>query len=144
MGLFGPKQNPKAIGERSQAHIIARFLDVGYNVLTPYGDNTRYDLVIEDADGNFYRVQCKTGRSNGEYIEFAPASLYYHTRAGRTTYGSRDYRGQVEYFAVYCPKTNGVYLIPVDHAGVSQMFLRLVPTKNNQEKNVRWAKDYEL
>jgi len=37
MGLFGPKQNPKATGERSQAHIIARLLDVGYNVLTPYG-----------------------------------------------------------------------------------------------------------
>jgi len=62
MGNFGPRQNPKSIGERSQAHIIARFLDVGYNILIPYGDNTRYDLVIEDADGNFYRVQCKTGR----------------------------------------------------------------------------------
>ncbi len=35
MGLFGPKQNPKAIGERSQAHIIARLLDVGYYVFTP-------------------------------------------------------------------------------------------------------------
>ena len=66
MRLFGPKQNPKAIGERSQAHISARLLDVGYNVLTPYGDNTRYDLVIGDADGKFYRIQCKTGRSNGE------------------------------------------------------------------------------
>jgi hypothetical protein len=139
-----PKQNPKAIGERSQAHIIARLLDVGYNVLMPYGDNTRYDVVIEDADGQFLRVQCKTGRSNGEYIEVAPASLYYHTRAGRTTHGSKSYHGQVDYFAVFCPETRGVYLIPVDHAGVSQMSLRLVPTKNKQEKNVRWAQDYEI
>jgi len=53
MGLFGPKQNPKAVGERSQAIIIFRLLEAGYNVLTPYRDNTRYDLVIEDADGNF-------------------------------------------------------------------------------------------
>ncbi len=37
-----------------------------------------------------------------------------------------------------------VYLMPVDHAGASQMNLRLVPTRNNQEKNVRWAHDYEL
>ena len=51
MGLFGPKQNPKAIGERSQAVIIFKLLEAGYNVLTPYGDNTRYDLEIEDADG---------------------------------------------------------------------------------------------
>src|SRR5437588_9066641 len=101
MGLFGPKQNNKTKGERSEAIIIAKLLEVGYGVLTPFGDNRRYDLVIEDADGNFYRVQCKTGRSNGEYIEFAPASLYYHTRAGRTTHGSKSYRGQIDYFAVY-------------------------------------------
>ncbi len=144
MGNFGPRQNPKAIGERSQAHIIAKFLDVGYNVLTPYGDNARYDLVIEDAEGHFYRIQCKTGRSNGEYVEFAPASLYYHTRAGKTTHGSRSYHGQIDFFAVFCPENKGVYLIPVDHTGVSQMSLRLLPTKNNQEKNVHWAKDYEL
>ena len=35
MGLFGPKQNPKAIGERSQAVIIFKLLEAGYNVLTP-------------------------------------------------------------------------------------------------------------
>ena len=144
MGMAGPKQNPKAIGERSQVHIMCRLLDLGYEVLTPYGDNARYDLVIEDADGNFFRIQCKTGRSNGEYITFAPASLHYHTRAGRTTHGSKSYHGQIDYFAVYCPETRGVYLIPVEHTGTSQMNLRLGPTKNKQEKNVRWAKDYEI
>jgi len=114
MGLFGPKQNPKAIGERSQAYIIAKLLDVGYNVLIPYGDNTRYDLVIEDADGKFWRVQCKTGwlENNAAYIEFATASTYYHTRAGRTGHGRKDYRGQIDYFAVYCPETKGVIWYP--------------------------------
>ena len=146
MGLFGPKQNPKATGERSQAYIIAKLLDVGYNVLTPYGDNIRYDLVIEDADGHFYRIQCKTGwlENNSAYIEFKTASSYYHTRAGRTGHGRKDYRGQVDYFAVYCSDTGKVYLVPVDHVGTASALLRLLPTKNNQEKNVRWAKDYEL
>jgi hypothetical protein len=144
MERFRPPKNPKAVGQLSEAYIIAKLIEVGYDVLTVYGDNARYDLVIEDADGNFHRVQCKTGRSNGEYIEFAAASLYYHTRAGRTTHGSRPYHGQIEYFAVYCFETREVYLIPIDHAGVSHMNLRLVPTKNNQEKGVKWAKDYEL
>ena len=35
MGMSGPKQNPKAIGERSQVHIMYRLLDLGYEVLTP-------------------------------------------------------------------------------------------------------------
>jgi len=146
MGLFRPKQNHKAIGERSEAIITARLLEAGYNVLTPYGDNQRYDLVIEDADGQFWRVQCKTGwvESDGAYIEFKTASSYYHTKAGRTEHGRKDYRGQVNYFAVYSPDTRKVYLVPMDHTGTTNCFLRLLPTKNNQGKNVRWARDYEL
>ncbi len=146
MGLFGPKQNTKTIGERSEAIIIAKFLEVGYGVLTPFGDNRRYDLVIEDADGNFYRIQCKTGwiESDGAYIEFATASTYYHTRAGKTGHGRKDYRGQIDYFAVYCPDTMKVYLVPVNHVGTTNAKLRLVPTKNKQEKNVHWAQDYEM
>ena len=134
MGLFGPKQNPKAIGERSQAYIMAKLLEVGYNILIPYGDNTRYDLVIEDADGQFWRVQCKTGwiEEDGAYIAFKTASSYYHTKAGRTSYGRRDYRGQIDYFAVYCPDTGKVYLVPIDHVGTASANLRLLPTANKQ------------
>ncbi len=146
MGLFRPKPNSKAIGERSEAIILAKLLEVGYGVLTPFGDNRRYDLAIEDADGNFYRIQCKTGwiEANGAFIEFATASSYYHTKAGRTGYGRRDYRGQIDYFAIYCSNTKGMYLVPIDHVGVANARLRLIPTENKQEKKVRWAKDYEL
>lgn len=119
---------------------------MGYKVLIPYGDNLRYDLVIEDAHENLWRIQCKTGwvENEGAYIEFAAASSYYHTRAGRTGHGRKDYQEQIDYFAVYCPALKNVYLVPVDHVGKSSAILRLLPTKNNQEKNVRWAKDYEL
>src|SRR5215468_9253180 len=93
VGLFGPKSNKKALGERSQAIIIYRLLEAGYNILTPYGDNTRYDLVIEDADGQFWRVQCKTAwlEPDGKTIRFAVASLTYHTKAGKTSHGRQDY-----------------------------------------------------
>ena len=148
MGFFPKKRatehNSTRKGEISESMIISRLLDCGYEILLPYGNNSRYDLVIEDADGKFWRVQCKTGRSNGKYIEFATSSLHYHLRPKEGISHSKPYYGQVEYFAVYCPDTRRVYLIPVNHAGASQMNLRLVPTKNNQEKNVRWAHDYEL
>ncbi len=32
----------------------------------------------------------------------------------------------------------------LEAVGLAQAQLRLTPTKNKQEKNVRWAKDYEL
>ena len=135
--------NHKAIGERSEAIIIARLLEIGYDVLIPFGDNLRYDLVIEDADRKLWRVQCKTGWMDTEksVIKFATASSYNHTIKNKRW---KDYRGQCEYFAVYCAETRGVYLVPVDQVGVTQAMLRVTPTINKQEKNVRWAKDYQL
>lgn len=139
-------RNHKATGEHSEAIIIAKLIERGYNVFLPFGDNLRYDLVIEDENGQCSRVQCKTGwlENDGAYIEFATASKYYHTKAGRTGHGRKDYQGQIDYFAVYCPTIGKVYFVPVEQVGKSDAMLRLLPTKNNQEKNVRWAKDYEL
>jgi PD-(D/E)XK endonuclease len=118
----------------------------GYSVLVPVGEHHRYDLAIEDADGQFWRVQCKTAWTDdeGATLRFNSSSKHYHYKGGRTTNANRDYRGQIEYFAVYSPDTDKVYLIPVDHAGVTNVRLRLVPAGNKQEKNVHWAKDYEL
>ncbi len=65
--------------------------------------------------------------------------LEHHRRRG-----TRDYKGQADYFAVYSPAFKKVYLIPVDDVGTTAVTLRLNPTKNNQEKFVRWAKDYEM
>src|SRR6266516_2469915 len=128
------------IGEISEVAIIWRFLQLGYIVLTPYGGNQRYDLVSEDNEEKLCRVQCKTG-----WIE--NGAIYFDTANHNVTGTKRDwrhYRGQCEYFAVYCADLGQVYLVPVDQVGKTRAHLRIEPTKNNQEKNVRWAKDYEL
>ncbi len=147
MELSEPKRNTKCIGRHAEAVIIAKLLEVGYNVLVPYlGENSRYDLVIEDANGELWRIQCKSGKQHRsqEYIEFNASSSYYHHKKEGTTWGRKSYHGQIDYFAVYCPDTRCVYLIPVDHIPNTEGRLRLLPTRNGQEKNIRWAKDYEL
>jgi hypothetical protein len=71
---------------------------------------------------------------------FNTVSSYAHHRKG----GKRNYRGQVDYFAVYVPQIQKYYLVPVDVVGTKEGVLRLEPTKNKQEKHIRWAKEYEL
>jgi len=61
MDMVRPKQGTVKSGDRSEAIIIARMTEVGYIVLKPLSGQYRYDLVIEDADGHFWRIQCKTG-----------------------------------------------------------------------------------
>lgn len=58
--------------------------------------------------------------------------------------GLRHFRGQADYFAVYVEQLDTVYFLPVEDVGLGRASLRLVPSKNNQEKHIRWAKDYEL
>jgi hypothetical protein len=143
MGMLGPRRHTQKTGDISESAVITRLLQCGYIVLTPYGQMHRYDLVIEDADGKFWRVQVKTGWLNEDQsiIKFATASSMNYTVKNK---GWRNYKGQCEYFAVYVEDLNKVYLLPVDDVGTSLATLRLVPSRNNQEKHVRWAKDYEL
>src|SRR6266705_3268936 len=49
----------------------------------------------------------------------------------------RHYQGQCDYFAIYSADLGKVYLVPVDDVGTTKAHLRLEPSKNRQEKNVR-------
>ena len=108
-------------------------------MLQPFGDNQRYDLVVEDG-GKFLRIQCKTGRVTPKgSLDFATCSSQAHRGRGR-----QDYRGQIELFGVYSPELDKVYLVPVDAVPITHASLRLRPSGNNQTTGTRWAKDYEL
>lgn len=118
-------------GNISQANILAGLANKGYKVLLPFGEGFKYDLVVELA-GKFYTVQCKTARCKNGVIIF------------NTQSAGVSYLGDIDYFAVWSPELQKVYLIKVDQAPVNFAYLRHEPTKNNQTANVKWAKDYEL
>ena len=49
------------------------------------------------------------------------------------------------YFGVYCAKTGGVYLVPIEDAALKRSAaLRVFPPRNNQHNRVRFAADYEI
>ena len=55
MGPVGKgKLDAKRKGHISESATVTRFLQCGYAVLTPFGGSERYDLVIEDAAGQFW------------------------------------------------------------------------------------------
>src|SRR5258706_12423111 len=150
MGFFRPTPKEKgikgAVGAESEAVIAAALIQAGYTVLTPNGYMHRYDLVIEDAEGKFWRVQCKTAWLSKDHstLQFAGASIHYKHAYERKELVRKHYRDDVEYFAVYSPDLQKTYLIPITDVGDTMNALRLVPTKNNQAKHVRWAAEYEL
>jgi hypothetical protein len=121
---------------------MAAFQSLGYALYEPFGENTRCDLVV-DPGGKPTRVQCKTGRLRDGAIVFALCSNYGHHRNPQSY--RRDYQGEVDAFAVYCPETELVYLIPIgDLPGRTRAYLRVDPPLNNQAIGVRYAANYVI
>jgi PD-(D/E)XK nuclease superfamily protein len=135
-------EHPKDVGDRSTLAIMSALQECGYALYLPFGENTRCDLIVE-RQSNLIRIQCKTGRLREGAIRFAVCSCYGHHRNPETA--RRSYQGQVDFFAVYCPETRSVYLIPIEDVPLKvAAYLRVHPPRNNQRRRIRMAADYEI
>ena len=129
----------KMIGEISEAKILADLVSHGYKVSIPFGEDCRYDLVIEDSNGTLKKVQCKTGRFRDGAIVFHSFSVDLKSQL------AKDYVGQVDYFAVYCFETNLTYLVPMtDDLPLREVSMRVIDSKNNQKSRIRLASQYQI
>jgi hypothetical protein len=126
VGIATPQRpHPKAIGDSSEAIVIARLVQAGKVVLLPFGENQRYDLVIDEGD-HFVRVQCKTGRLKSGAIKFPTCgSTYHHPGNQGMVFYQHPYVGQIDAFGVYCPETDMAYLVPIDGLGTRMAYLRV-------------------
>jgi hypothetical protein len=136
-----PKRNTKAIGDLSEAMVIAALVRHGYLVSIPFGENHRYDVVADDGE-RLLRIQVKTGRLRGGIINYACSSTHRHRRSGPSA--NRPYFGQIEFLAVYCPGNGKVYLVPESELVATRAHLRVAPCLNQQVRNIRWAAEFEL
>jgi hypothetical protein len=135
-------EHPKAIGDRSQLAIMVALDRAGYAVFVPFGENLRYDLVI-DAGDRLARVQCKTGRLQSGAVRFRACSSYAHHPNPKIL--KRDYLGEIDYFGVYCVETYDAYLVPIECAQVRrECALRVDPSRNGQRQGIRRAADYAI
>jgi hypothetical protein len=134
-------EHPKDVGDRTTLAVMLGLRGLGYDVSVPFGENTRYDLVVDDRE-RLLRVQCKTGRLYDGVIVFRTASSYAHHPNPKPR--QRHYEGQVDAFAVHCPRTGAVYLIPIEDLPKEAASLRVDPPRNGQRKLIRFAADYEV
>jgi hypothetical protein len=135
-------EHPKDVGDRSTLAIMLALRGNGYGVYAPFGENTRCDLVIDDGS-TLFRVQCKTGRFLNGAVIFPTCSSYAHPPNPKIT--QRDYIGQVDFFAVFCAKTEGVYLVPLTDLPTRRLAsLRVEAARNSQRRRIRYAAAYQI
>lgn len=61
----------KQKGDLAVAKAIARYTELGYEILLPIGDKRPYDMVLEDEEGNLLKVQCKYTSYKSKHGVFA-------------------------------------------------------------------------
>lgn len=101
---------------------------------------TRYDLVVDNEDGTFTRIQCKTGTLRNGSVEFRLYSVSGHSTK------QNGYSGQIDAFGVYCPQTGAAYLVPMNvvaHCGTLAA-LRTAPAKDRQRQRTRSAEAFRI
>jgi hypothetical protein len=121
-------------GNATEAAVLDALVNRDFAVLLPFGEGHPYDLVVQIKD-RFLRVQCKTARVRNGCLRF-------NSRSTDHGHGPGTYIGLADIFGVYCPSTGQVYLVPVRDVPRFDVFLRLEPTRNNQQVGVRYARDY--
>jgi Holliday junction resolvase-like predicted endonuclease len=126
----------KQKGDIAEAFITYLLKQNGFNVLVPWGEDNRYDIVTEK-NGIFKRIQVKYATSQNGTVEVRLRSCNNYNIIH---YSSRD----IDIIAVYSPKQNKVYFIPLNAIkNRSSCKLRLEPTKNKQKKFIIMASKYE-
>ena len=120
--------NTKQKGDIIELKIILALTKLGFTVLIPYGDHNRYDCVVE-TNGKFFRIQCKAAHTKDNHRKKGKNICQLYTK------------NEIDYFATAF--NDQCYLIPVEECNTNKR-LRLHQTKNKQNKDITWAKDYEL
>lgn len=130
----------KQKGNITEMECLLAFLKKGYKVSIPYGEDCRYDLIV-DINNKLYRIQCKTSSSlpNPEDgFKFKTRSTVITTHGAKSsTYSSEE----IDFFAtVY---EGECYLVPVYECR-NEKVLRFHYPANGQRKGISLAVNYTL
>ena len=121
--------------------VVQTLIKQGWEVFSPYSHNTRIDLIAVKGSV-IKRIQVKT---TTEYVNGA-IPLYLKNPHPNSNYDYDNGSKEFDTFALYCMTSNTVIFIEADEAlqNSTVVMFRIEESNNNQAKNTRLAKDYEL
>jgi len=131
--------NPNQRGAIAEANIKTHFIESGLDVFEPVRDDCRCDLVV-DIGGELMRVQVKSAHYDEGKVKFKTRSCMTHKSHGTD---GKDYIGEVDGFAVYCPELDSSYWVDIEDAPNSGMELR-VDEAELDHPSINWANEYEI
>ena len=122
----------KAQGELAELAFMHKAASLGFGVAKPYGDNRRYDFILE-ADGRLSRVQVKS--TNARARRGYTLSACWTTTGKRIPYTAE----QIDFVVAYVGQEDAWYVIPL-HAFAPRRHLQLYPSGGSGRGNTKYEK----
>lgn len=130
----------KIKGEIGNHKIIADFLEKGYNVYIPVGDNSSVDLIIEK-NNKILKIQCKYKNMNKKGV--LRIKVHGSNQNGKKT---RNYiKDKIDYIVIYCPELNKIYYVPFSFfKKYTDMFVLRVKKPKNKVNFIIYADEFKI
>jgi hypothetical protein len=102
----------KTKGNIGETFVLANLIKNGFTVSLPYGENSRYDLIIETPRG-LKKIQVKymSKRNDRGYYVLPLRSVQANKKKNKINYYTKE---QVDYIIGYCSDNDSCYIIPMD------------------------------
>lgn len=133
-------RNTTNIGNIGQAKTVAKFVELGVPVYTPFGEGYTADL-IADFNGKLNRIQIKTTENlhDDSYMIWKLMKQQgYHGNKVKYT------ADEVDYFAVYCVETDILCLVPYENAKTNELTIRLDSYEGTRTKVMKFVSEYKF
>lgn len=135
----------KRIGDVSELRVAAKLMEMGLSVAAPFGDNDRYDLVVDTGEC-FERVQVKTARLQKLRSKERAAKVLEitckYSGSGSSSYKAYS-KKQIDCVIAYWPDEDRYFKLPVEMCSGGSVKLRLNPDEGAYYGG-RKAEDYEM
>lgn len=129
---------PHEKGDVTEAVVLSELIRRQISVSVPFGDNERYDLVVETPAGRHLRAQVKTGWLQDGVVTFKGQSE--HTNAEGNTY--KPYNDGIDCFLVYAHEIDQMFLVWEAEVGANMSIRVSEPDQRHESTN--WAAEYRF
>jgi len=128
-------------GDIGVGFVVADLMSRGIHVALPISEHLPFDCVAISETLQMRRVSIKFRKMNQHGIISVPLRSIWTDKHGnhikqhdKTTY---------DCIAIYCPDTKICYYVRMDEIDTLLLTIRVIPSKNNQKKHVKLAKNFE-
>ena len=124
----------KIKGDLAELAVAKRLMSEGWKILFPYGEDHRYDLVVEK-DNKFVRIQVK-------YITPKNGAIDINCQSSNNWSILVYNPEEIDVIAAYNSKSEKIYFIPSAEMNHRSFKLRIEDSKNNQKSKIHLAKNF--